>query len=316
MQRLHPPDPTDAVLSPLADTERLDLGAVRIRRRIELSLPRDETTSRVMLRTFEGDPIALLSSVGRGRVVLQALPMNPTWSNFPLSKSFVVWVLQVLDHLSQPVSQNYNLVAGQMLRQDVDSIDHQFELTLPGGETETLIALPQMGSRLGWSDKEDANRSEAQYSGQVSGIVRFDQTQRPGLYQLTNLDDDRAPSIKFSVVVDPNESDVSTNSTELLTELAVDQRVNLHHSADGFDFPTLLAASPKDDSLRTGGKPLWPALLLGLIAAIAIETFLAGYAALRRYGRLAASGASEPSAPTINPARSPKQSVVLTEPSA
>ncbi|EMI40606.1 BatA domain-containing protein [Rhodopirellula sp. SWK7] len=276
LQRLHPPDPTDAILSALSDTERLDLDLVRIRRRIDLHPPRGEDTSQVLLRTFEGDPIALLSSVGRGRVVLQGLPLNPSWSNFPLSKSFVVWVLQVLDHLSQPVAKNYNLATNHMLRQRVDTIDHEFELTLPNGNKETLIALPQIAGNASTFEEESQN--------QIAGVVRFDRTDQPGLYRLKDLDDD-TNEIIFSVVGDYNESDVFHDSTETLTSLATDSRVNLHPQSAGFDFDKLLSAIPKDDSRGPVGQPLWPALLLGLLIAIALETFLAGYAALRRYGR-------------------------------
>jgi hypothetical protein len=201
LQRLHPPDPTDSILAALSDTERLDLDVVRIRRRIALNTPLDESASRVLLRTFEGDPVALLSSVGRGRVVVQALPLNPTWSNFPLSKSFVVWVLQLLDHLSQPISENYNLAAGQMFRQRVDSIDHEYELTKPDGEVETLIALPRMGSFRTAPDDDLTMQGN-----RIAGVVRFDQTEQPGLYHLRDVDDPDVRPFVFSVAGDPDES--------------------------------------------------------------------------------------------------------------
>ncbi|KAA1257877.1 hypothetical protein LF1_03670 [Rubripirellula obstinata] len=270
MQRLHPPDPTDSILAALSDTQRLDLDAVRIRRRVELQAPSMESASRVMLRTFEGDPIAILSSVGRGRTVVQSLPMNPSWSNFALSKCFVVWVLQVLDHLSQPVSENFNLAAGQMFRHDVESIDHEFELTLPDGAKEGLIALP--------SGENDGST--------LAGVVRFDQTQRAGLYRLKDLDDDQIAEVFFSVSGASEESKIIPASPDRWQALASRKDVSFHRSASGFDFPAMLSTIPKIDVTGNQGLRLWPALLVGLIAAIILETFLAGYAALRRYGKL------------------------------
>ncbi|MFG0255544.1 MAG: BatA domain-containing protein, partial [Rhodopirellula sp. JB053] len=274
LQRLHPPEPTDPILSPLSDTERLDLDLVRIRRRIDLHPPRGHASSRVLLRTFEGNPVAILSGLGRGRVVLQALPMDPSWSNFALSKSFVVWVLQVLDHLSQPVGENYNLASGQMFRKNVKEIDHEYELTTPTGQTEVLIALPQLGQSLTQS-----------HADQSAGVVRFDRTDQPGLYRLQDSDED-TESIVFSVAGDPSESALFVDSAVTLTRLADTPRVNLYRQSTGIDLQSIITSIPEDQSRGRSGTPLWPALLIGLMIAISLETFLAGYAALRRYGRL------------------------------
>lgn len=279
MQRLHPPEQTDPVIAALADTQRLDLDSVRIRRRIELTPPSQSLASRVLLRTFEGDAVALLSSVGQGRVMVQGLPMNPSWSNFPLSKSFVVWVTQILDHLAQPRSENFNLVAGQMFRHDVESVDDEFRLTLPGGGTETLVALPT-SSTPGSLAGSNPNGS----FGQIPGTVRFDQTERPGLYRLKNLDDKSTSEIVFSVSPDADESKIFAEATGVLEPLVQDNQISLHRTANGFDFGSLLSAIPKRNTPGTGVMPLWPMLLFGLVVAIALETFLAGYASLRRYG--------------------------------
>ena len=273
MQRLHPPDPTDPILAPLSDTQRLDLDTVRIRRRIELEAPSIESASRVILRTFEGDPIAVLSSVGRGRTIVQSLPMNPSWSNFALSKSFVVWVLQVLDHLSQPVSQNFNLTAGQMFRHHVETIDHEFLLTLPDGTEETLVALPSVAKR-----GED-----------LAGVVRFKETQQAGLYHLKDLDDQQVADVVFAVSGVADESRVLPTSPERWQDLALQRNVSFHRHATSFDFASMLSAIPKIDTTANQGLRLWPALLLGLIMAVVLETFLAGYAALRRYGQIGTS---------------------------
>ena len=213
MQRLHPPDPNDEILAPLSDTDRLDLDAIRIRRRIDLQLPPTETASRVLLRTFEGDSIAWMSSVGRGRLVLQALPMNPSWSNFPLSKAYVVWVLQILDQLSEPVARNFNLVTEQMFRADVESIDHEYEMEFPNKTIEDVFALPKLES--------------------VSGVVRFDQTDQPGIYRLHDRDDPSSKPVVFSVASDPSESDISSDVLARLQSIADDSRVRIHDGSIG-----------------------------------------------------------------------------------
>jgi hypothetical protein len=276
MQRLHPPDPNDEILAPLSDTDRLDLDAIRIRRRIDLQLPPTETASRVLLRTFEGDSIAWMSSVGRGRLVLQALPMNPSWSNFPLSKAYVVWVLQILDQLSEPVARNFNLVTEQMFRADVESIDHEYEMEFPNKTIEDVFALPKLES--------------------VSGVVRFDQTDQPGIYRLHDRDDPSSKPVVFSVASDPSESDISSDVLARLQSIADDSRVRIHDGSDRIDFAGLIAELPTDVSVADTGQPIWPALLVGLLSAIALETFLAGYAALRRYGGLTSRATAVPPA--------------------
>jgi hypothetical protein len=77
-----------------------------------------------------------------------------------------------------------------------------------------------------------------------------------------------------------------------VNSFASDERVDVQRQTAGLDFDSMLAKIPKDQikgsNFSPNGRRLWPALLLGLIAAIALESFLAGYAALKRYGHWAA----------------------------
>ena len=266
-QRLHTPEVTDTLLSSLSDTERLDLDEVRIRRRYDLRLPRTGPASQPLLRTFEGDCVAWMTSLQRGRVVVQSLPMRPSWSNFSLTRSYVVWVLQVLDHLSQPISTNHNLMVGQMFRSKVPSVDHEFLLDRPDGQTETLLASPQFDS----------------------GIVRYDQTGQPGTYRLHAPEDSATASKVFAVSVSAAESDVSSSNQQIIAKLVEDVRVEHHGLDTKLDFASLIAAIPRQESQKNPGRAIWPALLLGLLVALVLESFFAGYTALRRYGRTGVS---------------------------
>ena len=263
IQRIHPPEPTDAILGLLSDTERLDLDIVRIRRRVRLQLPSDQSASRELLRTFDGDCVAWLSSLQRGRVVVQAFPMNPSWSNFPLTRSYVVWVLQILDHLSQPASESFDLAIGQMFRTPVASPDHRYQISLPDGAIQPLLALPSADG----------------------ATVRFGETDRPGLYRIADLDDLDGQSLPFVVQGSSDESNLMTSNQTIWDTLAKDERID-QHSKGEFDFRVLvdLIAAKTDGALP--GRPIWSALLLVLVIGLVLETFLAGYAAFRRYGSL------------------------------
>ena len=118
-----------------------------------------------------------------------------------------------------------------------------------------------------------------------SGIVRYDETDQPGTYRLQDADDKAAASEVFAVSVSAAESDSRSNNEKVIDKLVEDDRVD-HHGLDGeLDLASLVGAIPRTVSDQNPGRAIWPALLIGLLVALMVESFFAGYSAFRRYGR-------------------------------
>lgn len=292
MDRVHPPEITDTVVGALSDTERLDLDEVRIRRRRELTVqPSDQT--RTLLRTFSGDPLVMLSSFGRGRVILQGIPLDPSWSNFSLSNAYVVYISEVLDHLANPLAEQHHLAAGRMIRARVLDPNARYEIQTPDGTSEEVIALAS-------SDNSE------------SGIVRYQGTDRPGSYTLVNLD--RPPEeaggerpIHYWIDSSIDESKIHESSVAQLQTLAAHKQIQWVDGASSFD-PQPIFRTIQPQQVERPGSPIWPWFLLGMVIAILLETFLSGFAALRRYGRFRPS-LKEPSTVGQHQSSIPSESV-------
>lgn len=99
----------------LADTHRLDIDHVHIFRRHQLDTGNDKSIS-VLLRAEGGAPVVVEKTFGRGRVLVQAVPLNVSWSNLPLCQSFVVMVHEWLWHLTESGMVRRNLQPGGPLQ--------------------------------------------------------------------------------------------------------------------------------------------------------------------------------------------------------
>ncbi|MEM6364548.1 MAG: hypothetical protein AAF745_08980, partial [Planctomycetota bacterium] len=237
--------PATAVLS---DHERLDLGDVTVQRRFSFAGNDHNANTAVLLSLTNGQALAVETMHGRGRVITQAIPLHLSWSDLATSEAFVVMVRDWVDYLAQPKSTRFNLDPGDpvVFQSEADG-PTEARLRTPSGEVIELTADTVFGK----------------------AIFRTNRTRLPGSYEMElGLSQGTLP---FEVARDPAESDLSPLSESQwsdLASLAGLQSVGMQQT---------LSSQPQTD-------PLWPWLLLGLIALMAGDLILSGFLARERFG--------------------------------
>jgi hypothetical protein len=250
----------------LADNERLDTGDVKVSRRFRFQMPEEAGDVTVLLDLSNGEPLAVENRIGRGRVIVQAIPLRFQWSGLALSQAFVVMVHDWLAYLAEPRATRHNLLPGDPISLYVAGrADAHATLIAPGGADVDLTGEP--------ADE---------------GVVfRTSRTSSPGDYFLeTGLAGSRIP---FHVARDAAESD--------LTPLTADDRIFLSETV-GLSGGRMAARL----SDTTASAPIAAALLLLLAALMAGELVLSGAVARRRFG---ADPISETAEPAMTPAAVP-----------
>ena len=232
----------------LADTDRLDTGEITVERRFRFVPPPEGEDVSVLLGLTNGEPLAVEKYVGRGRVIVQAVPLRLQWSELARSQAFVVMVQDWLSYLTQPQATRHNLMPGDPLSVHLadDSVrDATFHT--PHGDSIELTA-----------------------DSAGDGVVfRSSRTILPGNYTLEF--GTAGDGIPFHVSRDPGESDLTSLTTadrQLLAEVS-----GLGRAAGS----TTLSATNQTD-------PLWPMLLMILVGLIAAELLLSGVISRERFG--------------------------------
>lgn len=227
---------------------QLDLNEVAVSSRFEFVPPPSDGQISVLLRLDDGQPLAVEKYVGRGRVIVQSIPLRLQWSDLARSQAFVVMMQNWLDYLTQPLATRHNLKPGDPIAVRLpDSDSKHAVLTTPDGDEIDLTAEP------------------------VDGGVEFrsSRTIAPGDYSMQwGFSGDEVP---FHVQRDPTESDLTALSKSDVKRLAdfVKQEVD----------PEIVQQSAAMHS-----EAVWPLLLFGLIAVIAAELLLSGIISAERFG--------------------------------
>lgn len=232
----------------LSDDDKLDTGEVRVQRRMRLQMPASNEGVSVLLDLTNGDPLVVENNYGNGRVIVQGIPLRMQWSQLATSQAFVVMVRDWLSYLSAPSATRFNLEPGDPISIHVGNTRFaDATLTTPSGEDITLTGEP------------------------IDDGVEFrtSRTILPGTYSLEfGLSGDGIP---FHVARDPSESDLTALS-------ATDRRFLAETAGVGPD---------AEDVGQTGqaqSQPVWPLLLMMLIAMMAGELLLSGIIARSRFG--------------------------------
>jgi len=256
---IHPPagdHPTTAVI---ADTDRLDIDRVRLRRYHSfIRQPGQELTP--LLESGLGAPLALLHHVGKGRVIVQAYPLRTDWTDLAISKSFVVMVQDWLAYLTQPAATRFNLAAREpfIYQRESGTEEEQAELTLPDG---LKIAVKPI-------DRGD-------------GLVyRVAATGLPGRYRLRIPAGKESRELPFRVSRSAAESD--------LTPLGSDDKAMLLDTAGvRFDGPGDLSEAAPPAVARL--EPAWWPLLIAMVCLMVAESLLATRVSRGRFGSVIAA---------------------------
>jgi len=191
-----------------------------------------------------GAPLAVEKNLGRGRIIVQAIPFSLAWSSLPLCHAYVVMVHEWLWYLTEPGVVKRNLQAGELL-----------QIALPASASNGNASLETPD---GWM----AHVAGEEYGGRL--VFRYSKTMFPGEY---NLRVSGAPPERFLVARDPEESNLTPLSTDQIASLA---------ESGGLNFGADPLAQP-DDGARVTAPPKafaeW--LLLALVLMMAAEAALA-----------------------------------------
>ena len=260
-----PPSPDHPATVLLADTHRLDVDHVRIFRRHQLDTGNDKSIS-VLLRAEGGSPLVVEKTTGRGRVIVQAVPLNVSWSNLPLCQSFVVMVHEWLWYLTESGLVRRNLQPGEAL---------QVSAPLDSGNGGATVDTP--GSGL-------AQLTGREEQGRM--IFHYAKTLFPGPYRLKISGAAQAPE-EFQVNRDPLESDFTP-----LTE----KQIAAVSDTGGVGFGPKPLSETRPERVAAPPRALAAWLLLGLLAFMILEAAYAFW--LDRQRR--ASGPGAPTAPAFH----------------
>jgi hypothetical protein len=255
-----PPAADHPATALLADIQRLDIDRARIYRRHQFE-PDAGSPASVLLRVEGGASLAVEKSLGRGRVIIQTIPLGLAWSSLPLSHAYVVMVHEWLWYLTETGLVKRNLSPGELLQasQPVDSSNGSCALETPTGRQAQLVGEEE-GGRI---------------------VFRYSKTLYPGEYRLAISDATQGPhSEKFIVNRDPLESD--------LTPLSEEQIKSLTETA-GLGFGTdPLSQADSNQHIAAPPKAFAQWLLMALVLLMASEATIAFWLARQRRSKVPA----------------------------
>jgi hypothetical protein len=215
--RVVAPDKPDPAVALVADGKRLDLAKARIHRHwaVREPLPADV---RALLRLETQAPVLLDQAFGRGRVLLQTMPMNRAASNLPALHCFVPFVNECLWHLAAPTLQRRNLQPGEIFQIATEAPGQALTVTMPDGR------------------RRDSQRS--------LGRLAFAETHSPGVYRFEGGGERQG---FFVVARDPAESNLqplSPESLRRLKELGFESETEGRREAPGESRPLRPVSAP------------------------------------------------------------------------
>jgi hypothetical protein len=266
-QREHP------ATAHLTDSQKLDTGDITVESRWRFRPAPEGRETSVLLSLTDGEPLAVEKYYGRGRVIVQAVPLRMQWSDLARSQAFVVMMQEWMSYLTAPRAVQHNLAPGEPII--VERPDE--------GLSSAILNTPQ-----GDEVELTANIRE----GRV--VFQSGRTALPGDYTLEL--GTAGEIIPFHVRRDEAESDLtplSADERKLFAELTGLQQ---DETADGFHG-------------TTQSEPVWPLLLILMIGLMAGELILSGIISRERFGsnpiaesaglagNAASSIATEPSQP-------------------
>jgi len=262
---IHPPTTRHPATLLLGDTKRLDLDRAGIYRRHLFADTQSYKNVSVLLRAGAGSPLVVEKSLGKGRIIVQAVPLGARWTSLPTCQAFVVMVHEWLWYLVEPTVPQWNLNPGDALTVSfpAGTWRAQAKVDTPRGAPIELTGLRQNGRT----------------------VYSFTKALWAGPYRLILKTDDGATgTMPFHVRRDVAESDLTSLSPPQIQALA---------ATGGLQFvsnPLSPAAGEQAQALQ----PIWTWLLVALLVVMLMEMLLACRLTRRRLGRTIAPAAHGP----------------------
>lgn len=256
---IHPPDKEHPATALLSDTRRLDIDRAKIFRHFSFRSAQSGSRVPVLLKSGTGEALAIEGLSGRGRVIVQALPMGVRWSNLPLTQAWVPLVHEWLWYLLQPTAESLNLHSGETLVVNLPENTGTSRVTVrsPSGIDIPLTVVPQ-GSR---------------------STARTHRTFLPGFYEASVLTEGRPETHRRYQVLRPEEeSQLAPWTSAAVSTFSSMKNVRMN--------PASPMEMPVTSSGIRSGQPISAWLLLVVILAILAELYLARRIAMKRFGFL------------------------------
>ncbi|MEE2813864.1 MAG: BatA domain-containing protein [Verrucomicrobiota bacterium] len=230
-----------------------DLASAEIRQWHRTLENPDDDLVRPLARLETGDAFIIEKKYGNGRVLFCATACDDAWSTLPLRPFFVPFTQRLCTYLASSVMPPRNLGVGEK------ALAH-FPLSHAGREITVLDT----------EGKEHAVRIESRGG---RGVATFDDTARPGLYEMKGPD---GKLVHFVVNTLRSESDLKQLSSEEQREIA---------ETMGADLVTNLEEYRKLDHSRRFGQEIWKPLLALVLFLLLFELWFE-----RRMARQRVSG--------------------------
>lgn len=232
------------------DRSNGDLSTAEIQQWYSPSNVEDTETNElvIMARLDSGDPLLIEKTYEEGVVVQASTACDNDWSNFPMQPSYVPFVQQLVTTLASRISPPRNIATGDpavaiFKRTEGDegeAADEAVTIVLPD-ESRRTIPVESLGG---------------------NHIVRFEETQRSGVYELSSPS---AETLHFVAESPRAESNLELMSPEQVSELATQLGGQVVNSS---------AEYLEQDRLRRHGREMWQSLLAGLLALMFLEVVL------------------------------------------
>ncbi len=260
-QREHP------AIAHLTDSQKLDTGDITVETCWRFRPAPEGRETSVLLSLTDGEPLAVEKYYGRGRVIVQAIPLRMQWSDLAQSQAFVVMTQDWMSYLTGPRAVQHNLAPGEpiVVERPVEGLQSAILNTPQGDEVELTPSVRE---------------------GRI--VFQSGRTALPGDYTLEF--GTAGETIPFHVRRDEAESNLtglSADERKLFAELT---GLRQDRTADGFRG-------------TTQSEPVWPLFLMLLIGLMAGELILSGIISRERFGShpIAESAGLAGSAPSTIP---------------
>ena len=252
-ETVRPPSEIHPATRLLADTQRLDIDRAHVYRRFMFDLASGRDIS-FMLEVQHGEPLVIEKALGKGRSIVQGVPLGISWSNLPLCQFYVAMLQEWLWYLSEPTFPNRNLNVGELIQLEQTEIEpgRTYQVRRPDGTNEEVHPVGRPTDR----------------SVQHPAV-------QPGLYELAVTEQDsQVYTSTFWVHRDAEESNLESVTDRDLTTL---------NDLEGFQLGTGALALPEDRTLVIPTTPLERWLLIGLVVFLFSELAFAGWTTHRRH---------------------------------
>ena len=257
---------THPALRLIADAEHSDAGSVLVNSYWKLQIDVHDPNVRVGGYFDTGDPALVERQLGRGCVLMTAMGLDRRDGNLPSLKCYVPLVHELIYHLASNGMGEGNIRPGMEFAMEwAEDAPNPGAAAGPGYKSPWEVVTPSLRHRAVQWDVVGRRR-----------VVRFGETQEPGLYRLvptgaaaTNL----SAGVPFVVAGDPEESSLKALSD---TDLALIRgRVDLFLADRAEEVLTVVAGG-------VPGQELWRYLAVLALLILVGETGLTRWMAVCR----------------------------------